>query len=249
MLRVAPCRKVAFARLGPAVLVPAALVLAGCGASAPAEPPSERDPAVVAALDDPLASDPDLAGPGGHDTVLAGGGPARAEIPLDLTGPEEAARAREAARTLLGGAIPAAPAPVRQTERSRLAEPATPQAVAEAAGLGPPHCPARLADGFIWAARLPESVPIYPRGHARIAAGSDADGCRMRVVRFVSAGSVQDLVDFYHAAARRAGLSAEHRREGEYAVVVGRRGASGFAAFVRSGEPGLSEVELVTSGL
>lgn len=193
--------------------------------------------------------DPDLAGQSRGDSVLSGGGPALAEVPLDKRGPEEVERARAAARDLLGGRIEPAPAASATLPKSRLAGAVTMQAAAAALGFGPAQCPASVSYSFAWAARLPAALPIYPRGHARVAAGTDAAGCKVRAVRFVTPVAVGDVIDFYFAAARKANLGPQRRSEGDDEVISGRPGSGTFAVYVRQLPDGLTEVDLVTSGL
>lgn len=225
-----------------------ALTLTACGEGAKPDPRTERDAAVSAALDDPIMADPDLASQNRGNTVLSGGGPAMAEIPPDKRTPEEAELARQAAQKLLGGRIAPAPAPAQTLLESKLARAATMQGVAQAMALGGAGCPAKLGYGFAWAAQLPAGLPIYPRSHARVAAGADAAGCNVRVVRFVSPVSTTDLTDFYHASALKAGLTPQRRREGGDEVVAGAKGGSSFAVYIRSGPDGMSEVDLAVSG-
>lgn len=223
-------------------------LLAACSAEKPADPLAERDTVVAEALDDPIMADPDLASRNGGDTVLTGGGPITVQVPPDKSSVEEADRARSAARDLLGGTIPAAPDPERGASESPLARAATMEAVATALKLTAPQCPAKLAYGFIWAAKVSAAVPVYPRGHARVAAGTDSDGCKLRVVRFATPASVQDLADFYHASAMKAGLAPQHRQEGTDRMVSGGKGPARFAVYIRAGADGITEADLATSG-
>lgn len=226
------------------------LALAACGEEAKPDPRAERDPAVAAALDAPLMTDPELASQSRKDTVLSGGGPATAEIPPDKRSPEEAERARSDARLMFGGApVPSAPGPAETTSESRLKDAATLEAAASALKLGPTSCPARLGYSFGWAAKLPAALPIYPRGHARVAAGTDESGCKLRAVRYVTPVGVSEVVDFYHALAQKGGLGPQHRKEGDDDVVSGRRGSAAYAVYVRQAPDGLTEVDLLTSGL
>jgi hypothetical protein len=220
------------------------LALAACGEEKKADPLAERDPAVTGALSDPIMADPDLTSQNRGDTALSGGGPATAEVPLDKRTPEEAEKARLDARDLLGGSIDPAPAATVTLPESRLAKAATPEAVAAALKLGPASCPAKVSYTFAWAARLPAALAIYPRGHARVAAGTDDAGCKLRSVRFATPVAVPDVVDYYYASARKAALAPERRKEGGDEVVAG----ANYAVYVRQGRDGMTEVDLVTSG-
>lgn len=194
-------------------------------------------------------ADPDLTSQNRGNSALSGGGPATADIPPDKRTPEEAERARQAAQDLIGGKIEPAPLPSETRNDSRLARAVTMQGVAEALELGGKACPAKVSYGFGWAAKLPPALPIYPRGHARVAAGADEGACHIRVVRFVTPVPANEVVDFYHAAARKAGLAPQVRREGDDQVVAGAKGMASFTVHTRQGKDGMTEVDLATSGL
>jgi hypothetical protein len=231
-----------------ALALPLVLALGACGGEEKADPRAERDGVVANALDDPIMADPDLASQNRGDAALSGGGPATAEIPPDKRTPEEAERARLAAHDLLGRKIEAAPLPAETLPESRLVGAVTMQGVAEKLELGGKGCPARMSYSFDWAARMPAALPVYPRGHARVAAGADEGTCHIRVVRIFTPVPVNEVVDFYHAAASKAGLAPQIRREGDDQVVAGGKGAARFYAYVRQYANGLTEVDLATSG-
>ena len=228
----------------------ALLALAACKpADKVPDPNAERDPAAAAALNDPIMVDPDLASQNRGNSALSGGGPAQGDLPGFVSSPEAAATARAAAQALLGGRLSAAPAPASNQPASRLAGALTMPALAAAAGIASPGCADQLSFTMVWAARLPAGLPIYPRGHAIMAAGSDAAGCKVRAVRFVTPVAVSDAVDFYYASVRAAKLPAEHRREGSDEVVAGAQGGAAYAVYVRQRSDGLTEVDLFTAGL
>lgn len=231
-------------------MLPAGLSLAlvACGSETRTAPLAERDPAVTGALSDPIMADPDLTSQNRGDSVLSGGGPATAEIPLDKRTPEEAEKARLAARNLLGGSIDPAPAATVILPESKLAKAATPEAVAVALMLGSADCASRMSYTFAWAARLPPALQVYPRGHARVAAGTDDGGCKLRSVRFVTPVAVSDVIDYYYASASKAALLPVRRTEGGDEVVAGGKANSSYAVYVRQGRNGLTEVDLVTNG-
>lgn len=224
------------------------LVLAACADKADkADPRADRDPAVSAALADPLMSDPDLVSQNDGGAALSGGGPASGEVPRPKQGPEEIAAARAAAEALLGGKVPPAPAPRVILSESRLVAAFTPQAMADALALAPATCKQKLAYGFGWAAALPGELAPYPRGHVRVAAGSDAAGCRQRAVSYLTPVPVGEVIDFHYA--RAAKLGAERRREGGDEVVFGGKDAQRFVIYARPAAEGFTQVEVVTSGL
>lgn len=232
-------------------LLPLLLVssLGACAkANQEADRNAERDPAAAAALNDPIMADPDLASQNRGNSALTGGGPANGDLPAFNRSPEEADAARTAAEAALGGPIAAAPAASETVKASRIAGMLTAQAITAAAKVAPPGCADKTEYTLVWAARLPAGLEIYPRGHAVMAGGTDAAGCKLRVVRFVTPVSVADVVNFYFASAAKAKLPAVHRREGDDEVVTGQRGSSGYAVFARQRADGLTEVDLITAG-
>ena len=229
--------------------LPALLALAACsGADHTVDPNAERDPAAAAALNDPIMIDPDLAAQNRGNSALSGGGPAQGDLPDFVRTPEAVAAARAAAQAQLGSAPPTAPSPASTSATSRLAGALTMPALAAAAGLASPACADQLGFTMAWAARLPAGLPIYPRGHAIMAAGSDTAGCKLRAVRFITPVAVSDAVDFYYASARAAKLPAARRREGSDEVVAGTHGGAAFAVYARQRGDGLTEVDRFTAG-
>ena len=226
------------------------LTLAACSPPKPApDPNAERDGAAAAALNDPIMVDPDLASQNRGNSALSGGGPAQGDLPDFNRSPEEADAARAAAQTQLGSALQAAPAPGVTAPKSRLAGAITMPAVAAASGIASQACAEGMGFTFGWAAQLPAGLQVYPRGHTLVAAGNDTNGCKVRAVRFVTPVAVSDAVDFYFAQARAAKLNPERRREGEDEVVAGKPGTGSYAAYVRKRADGLTEVDLISSGL
>ncbi len=231
-------------------LLPALLILGACSSGKPAaDPNAERDGAAAAALNDPIMVDPDLASQNRGNSALSGGGPPQGDLPDFNRSPEEADAARAASQAQLGGAIQPAPAAGPAAPKSRLAEALTMPAIAAASGIMSKACADGMGFTFGWAAQLPPALAIYPRGHAIVASGNDTNGCKVRAVRFVTPVAVSDAVDFYYASTRGAKLSPERRREGDDEVVAGKQGNGAFAAYIRKRADGLTEVDLITSGL
>lgn len=228
-------------------ILAAVLALAACGdADSDDAAQNERDPAIVGALSDPIMADPDLTSQNRGNSALQGGGPPSAEVPLFKTGPEESARARSQALDLVGGKLASLSAPDEALDSSRLGGKLTASAIVAALPELGKGCGAGLDHGFVWAARLPAAVPIYPRGHARQSAGSDATGCRIRVVNFVTPAAAEDVLSFYATLAGKAGLTVSYRLEGEDKVLRGKGKGLTFAAYARSFDSKLTELVLVT---
>lgn len=218
------------------------LLLAACSGEEDAKD-KPRDPVAAAALDDSLMTDPDLTGQNRGNAALDGGLPDGA-MPAFKSSPEEVAAAKTEAERLLGRPIPVAPDPASSAAASRLAGAATMQAIAKASGVGG-DCTGKLEYSAVWAARLPGALPVYPRGHTLVAGGSDQAGCKLRAVRYVTPVEPGDVIAFYHASASAAKLPAARSREGDDEVLSGK----GYVLFARKRGDGLSEIDLITSGL
>jgi hypothetical protein len=220
-----------------------ALLLAGCGdADKRAKP--EGDAAVSGALDDQIMVDPALDAQNQARAGMAGGGAAAAGIPPEQRNPEAIAAAIADATRLAGGSI--RPAPTAKTG-PQSAKAVTAGQLAYKA----PHggdCVGKVEYSAIWAARLPEALAVYPRGHVQEAAGTDQNGCRLRVVNFVTPVGVSDVIDYYYTRLTAAGFDAEHRSEGKDAVLGGSEGAAAYLLYVRTRSDGLTEADLISNG-
>lgn len=220
------------------------ILLAGCGGSDTAEKPrSESEPAVTSALGDEIMVDPELAGQQG------GAATSQIELPPEQRTPQAIAAAKAEALKLAGGAIQPAPAPVAGGSVTKLVESAATAAqVAAAAKTGNVDCAGKVQYSAQWATSLPDALSVYPRGAVQEAAGTDADGCRLRVVSFVTPVEVSDVIDFYHTRARAAGYDATQQAEGQDRVLGGKKGAAAYLVYARKLDNGLTEVDLVASG-
>lgn len=229
-----------------AMLMSAVLLLSACGSGEQeADPLAERDPAVTAALADPLMADPDLTSQNRGNAALTGGGPAAGEIPPPKRGQAELDAARAAALELAGGALRAAP-PVNSKQETSPADAATAAALVRALPWGK-ACADRLGYTANWAAKLPVALPVYPRGHVQEAAGSDVAGCQLRAVQFQTPVPANEVVDFYATVAAKGGFALTAGKAGPDLTLAGTKGGARFAVFARSGV-GMTEVNLVTSG-
>lgn len=229
------------------------LALAACGKGAPVpEVAEERDPAIVAALADPIMIDPDLASQNRGNAVIALD--SFAAVPLDASSPEAIAAAKADASRLTGGLIKTAPDPSGPNPSgpnpsgpnpSGEAKPFPPAVtagqVAAALAANPAGCVEGLRYGYAWAAGLRPDLPIYPRGHVQEAAGNPA--CGLRTVVFTTPVEASAVIDFYFTRVGGAGYSAARRRAGEVEVLSGAKGGAAYLVRVSSAG-GLSQVEL-----
>lgn len=225
------------------VVLALALALAACGGDEKGKQGAEGDPALTGALGDQIMVDPDLAGQNKGGSALAGGGPASVEIPAEQRSPEAIAAAKADAAKLVGGTIQKAPAASSGSETQQ-----GPISLADVAANTGSDCAGKAEYSAAWAAKMPSAFPVYPRGRVAEAAGTDKDGCRLRVVNFVTAVGADDVIDFYFTRAGAAGFDAEQRTEGTDRVLGGSKDTSAYVVYVRKTADGLTEVDLVTNG-
>jgi hypothetical protein len=226
------------------VIIPAlALALVACGKEA-AKPAADSDPALTGALADQIMVDPDLANQNKGGAAISVNGPASATLPLEARSPEAIAAAKADAARQAGGPLQPAPAAATGPDAGE-----GPMSLADVASTTGKDCAAKVSYTAGWAAKMPGSFPIYPRGHTREAAGTDSDGCNLRVVNFITPVGVDDVLSFYYTRARGAGYDAEHRIEGTDHVLGGSKGGAAYVVYARKLDNGLTEVDLVTSGV
>lgn len=224
------------------------LTLAACGKGEEAPPPPERDPAVTAALADPVTIDPDLANQNRGGMALGGGGPPSGEVPVERLTPEAVAAAKDAAAAELGGTIPPAPEAEASSAADPLVRVGLPEAIARGLPGVKPACLAGVQYGFIWAARLPAGLTPYPRADARLAGGIDAPGCRLRLTSFAAPVPVDDALAYHAALAAKAGYGVRHRLAGQAHVLEGAKGGARYAVWIEPAGDGGALVDIVTAG-
>lgn len=224
------------------------MMLAGCGNGGDdAAPAGEMDPATQAALNDPIMVDPDLAGQNEANAALTGGGngslPAEARTPAAIKG------AREDAMALVGGSVYLKPAPQPKNVSGDVPETAVLTAASRAAVLPDgADCASAAEYSAAWAARLPPTFPVYPRGSTQEAAGTDKGACSLRVVNFLTPVTLQEVLSFYYSRAINDGYKAEHLKVDGDNVVSGTKGGKAFVVYARKQPNGLTDVDLITSG-
>jgi hypothetical protein len=234
--------------LGRSFLAVPLLLLAACGEEAPVVH-SEQDPAMTAALNGLLMTDPDLVGHNDAASALLLPD-SNAWVPVEDDSPRAVAAAREEAQGLVGGPgrMQRAPAPER-VERASSPEAALTAAARGAAAPGTgPGCADAVSYTAAWAARMPETFPVYPRGAVQEAAGTDAGGCALRVVSFTTPVPLGDVIDFYFTRASKAGFAVRHAADGRETMLGGSKGRQSFAVYALLRADGMTSVDLVTNG-
>lgn len=234
-----------------ALLAAPLLLLGSCG-SEQEEPDlasDNGDPLMTGALADQILVDPDLVGQNtanGAASISAQDG----SIPLPDSGPAAIAAARGEAIQLVGGnsAMRRAPPPER-VDGSLPPEAALSVAArAASAGEGMEDCASLAEFSAIWAARLPQAFPVYPRAAVHEAAGTDRGACSLRVVNFTTPVPLGEVMNFYYTRALDAGFTPQRVMQDGDDILGASQGSASFMLFTRSLPGGGTEVDLITSG-
>lgn len=229
-----------------ATALPIAL-LAACGDSAEDEAAGDAmDPASEQALNEDLATDPDLAGSNEANAALSGTG--NAAIPNIDKSPRAIEAARTRAAELVGGRSKLAKAPAAKALGDNAAPSKAMQAAARAAvGPGGANCGEKVEYTSAWAAKLPAAFPVYPRGNTQEAAGTDEGDCALRVVSFLTPVALDEVLAFYNTRAKAAGFSVEHVTSAGDNILSGTKGDSAYVVYGRRLQQGVTEIDLVTT--
>lgn len=226
----------------------AVATLAACGGEKTEEVAGQGvDPLLTHALAGPLMADPDLASRNHALGAIAGGGPEVVELPLVEGGAETIAAAKVEAAKLAGGKIALAPSPGDASNQALRDAVTAAERAAAVKGPGR-NCGSSASYDMAWSLRLPQAFPIYPRGHLIEAAGNDGNGCRLRVVRFVTPVDPAAIIDFYSTLAAAAHFDARHNRAEGRELLEGGKGSAAFAIQARVREDGLTEADIVVNG-
>lgn len=197
------------------------------------------DPQVMAALGDPIMTDPLLATGSNADALRPSSRPYGAPVPpIDI------------ARGTLVGDSSLSPAPAPSPLTPSMASPYPTLSVLVRGNLPGRRsaCAARLSDSAGWAAQFPTAIPLHPDARVIAAAGSDEAGCTLRAARFFAAHTPARVLAFYHARARQAGLPSEHHAVGGRHRLRGMKDDFAYVVFVTDRNDGGSDVELMTTG-
>ena len=224
------------------------MLLAACGGSPDdAAVDGEMDPATQAALNDEIMVDPDLANQNEASAGVTGA--SNNSLPATATTPAAIKAAKEEAMALVGGSVNLKPAPTAKAISGDVPPNAVLTAASRAALTpGGADCSSAVEYSAAWAARLPATFPVYPRGSTQEAAGTDKGQCSLRVVNFLTPVGQSDVLSFYHSRALNGGYSSEHLKVAGDNVISGTKGAASFVVYVRKQANGLTDVDLVTSG-
>jgi hypothetical protein len=223
-------------------------LLAACGPGGERTAPDAdliaADPVIARALHDPLMSDPDLASR--NEAASAIGFADSAALPVPGGSSEAADAAREAMRIeLLGsGPLPDLPSASTALGPARLGPMSGAGELLAAVG-APRACAAGLREDFAIAASLPPAAMIPPRAMVVQAGGSEAQGCGLRIIRYLTPAAPADVLHYHHARAARAGLSPiRHAAPGD-SIAASGKGPERLVVSLRTAANGLTGVTLI----
>ena len=239
-----------FAYLTALVISPA-LLLAACGSNGESADGAAKDAdgAVTSALGDQIMVDPDLAGQNQANSAVSTG-LVDGALPPELLSPQAIERARAEAVRLVGGPAGMKKAP-KAVPVSGALPPQSALAAASRAAAAPGgnvNCAEKADYTMQWAAKLPATFPVYPQGAVQEAAGTDDGACSLRVVNYVTAVPLAEVIDFYFTRATGAGFSAQRVLQEGDDVIGGVKGKASFVVYARALPKGGTEVDLITNG-
>ncbi len=224
------------------------LTLAAC-ADAPDEDPLaalERElaadagnPAVAAALADPIMTDPTLSARANTNAVRPPSGPYTAPIP-----PSEVAARGSTADLIARDTLESPPANGEPCTECAVARDALTLAALTAPVAG--QCASRLGYSNGWAVRLHDAVPLIPNARMTEAAGVANERCDLRVVRFWSDLTPERLIDWYFTRTKAARYTSVLRADTIGQHLSGRHpDGSRYSLFVDPRDGGGAEVALI----
>lgn len=228
------------------------LLLAACGQDDGDSAPLVQhigDPLMDPALSEQILVDPDMVNRNTANRPISLG-PEDGSVPLPDRGTDAARAARGEALELISGIIAMRRAPQPERVDGKLPESARLSVAARAASAGDDNrdCASVAEFSAIWAARMPEAFPVYPRGVVQEAAGTDTNGCHLRVVNFATPVALGDVMDFYFTRGASNGFAMQRVLQDGEDVLGGTQGGRSFMVFARTQDDGMTTVDLVTTG-
>jgi hypothetical protein len=219
-------------------------ILAACsGGEDQTDNADARDPIVEQALGDLLMVDPDLATQNEANAALTIG--FDSSIPPLVMTPELIAKTRTATRNILleGEEIVNLPAKSAEVEWPSLAGALSAGERGSRIGFAK-ECAQRINYSAIWAARLPEFAQPVSYAAVTDAAGNSEATCNIRIVSYLTPLKPEEVIHFHYNMAKRAGLSIQHHK-GEEAALLGTSNNAALAVHARKRSKDQTEVDLI----
>ena len=207
---------------------------------------ADADPAVNEAMNSPILVDPNLTDQSNRNALRDANAGGTGAVPPDNGYQGDKATAAD----LDGLKLMRAPEPrvMKEEECKDCAKPRTLGTLAARQAARTGSCDGKLSYGAGWANRMPAAFPVYPKGRVQEAAGASGTACEIRVVSFVSANPMREVVDYYYTRARGAGYDAEYViRQGDHAL-GGTRGENAYYITFAERPGGGTAVDIVANG-
>ncbi len=223
------------------------LIVTACNQSGDEAPPIDYDPIETQALNDPIMADPELSFANEGNMALTATDDH--SLPPPVATRDAIFAATEEAAAMVGGvtAMIALPTPEVETD-APLSDAQLELTVLARRISGTRPCERYVRYDPIWAARMPEAVPIYPLGAVREGAGTDRDGCALRMASYTTPVSADDVATFLNTMAVRANYRTRLERHGAGRLLRGDKPGAAFALHVRRDDADITRVDMVTQG-
>ena len=229
-----------------AAIAPIAFLAACSGGGDDDTGDRDMDASSREALDEDIASDPDLSRSSEANAAI--GSPGSGNLPAIDTSPEAVGAARERAYEMIGGEdAVSGPGEPRELATTDNVTAAMRQAARAAVTPGGQSCADKVGYTASWAAKLPGAFPVYPRANTQEAAGTDEGACNLRIVTFRTPVPLEEVLAFYSTRAKAAGFGVEHVRASGDNILSGVKQRSAYVVYGRRLPSGVTEIDLVTS--
>lgn len=193
------------------------------------------DPAMREALEGPIMVDPDLSDQSNVNAIRAANGPVNGMVPPIVN------QAGQIKGKLLNAPKPRLMNANDECENCAGLNGITlgAKAAAQNAQSGNALCDRKISYDMGWANRMPAEFPVYPKANIREAAGAESGACDIRLVSFVTGGSIKNVVDYYYTLAKHGGYSTEYLLQDNKHVLGGTRASDdGVYLVTASKNPG-----------
>ncbi len=198
------------------------------------------DPVIAVTLQDQIMVDPQLSAQANLDAVRPPSRPYAAPVPADgVAGMQGDDGALKAAPE------PSADCPNCVVRRDTITLGAL---AARQPNRRTSNCASRLRYAAGWANRLPADMPLPRDARVIEAAGTESDGCSLRVVAFSTPAKIKTAIDWYYTRVTAAGFTAEHQSDGDRHVLGGTRGRDdAYVVFATARVDGGTNVEVIAN--
>jgi hypothetical protein len=204
---------------------------------------NDADPALAGALNQQIMVDPDRVQQANGAAIRPPAQPYSAESPATGAGADAASGPLKHAPAAANRDCPAC-----STTKGALTLGELAKRQRSGSGGAMNGCSSDVNYSAQWANRLGD-LPVYPGAHVSEAAGSNGNGCALRIVSFTTTAPADRVIDYYYTQATGAGYDASQQSDGRERVLGGTRSRDGgaYVVFVDPSDGGGSSVDLVVN--